>query len=140
MVALVSVLVVVFLFLAGLHIYWARGGYWPGTDSGSLLGYVVGASPSGAMPSPAACLAVTVALSAAALIPLALIGWVRLPFVHLAAYGCAGVLLLRGLFGYVDHRFRPAILGTPFYRLNRVLYSPLCLLLGSLMLYVASQT
>lgn len=137
----------VFLFLAGLHVYWARGGFWPGTDARSFLEHVVGASPSGATPSPAACLAVAFLLSVAACIPLVLVGWLRLPYatlpiantplVQLAAYVCGGVLLLRGLFGYVDHRVRPAIRKTPFFRLNRVLYSPLCLLIGSAMLYLS---
>lgn len=142
MVVIALLLTSVFLFLAGLHVYWARGGFWPGTDAQSFLGHVVGASPSGAPPGPAACLAVAVLLSIAACIPLALLGWVslplaQLPLAHIAAYACGGVLLLRGLFGYVDHRVRPAILKTPFFRLNRVLYSPLCLLLGSLMLYLS---
>ncbi|MFT5358980.1 MAG: hypothetical protein ACI9KE_006222 [Polyangiales bacterium] len=134
----------VFGFLAGLHVYWARGGLWPGTDPRSLLEHVVGASPSAETPSPAACLVVAGLLSVAACLPLALLGWVPMPmqlaeWVGLAAYGCAGVLLLRGLYGYVDHRVRPATLETPFFRLNRVLYSPLCLLLGGLMLYLSSS-
>ncbi|MFK7999091.1 MAG: DUF3995 domain-containing protein [Polyangiales bacterium] len=147
MVVLALLLSGVFLFLAGLHVYWARGGFWPGTDAQSFLEHVVGSSPSGATPSPAACLAVAFLLSIAACLPLALVGWVQLPFLSLliagvplvlmAGYVCGGVLLLRGLFGYVDHRVRPAIRKTPFFRLNRVLYSPLCLLIGSAMLYLS---
>lgn len=147
MVVLALLLSGVFFFLAALHVYWARGGFWPGTDAKSFLEHVVGSSPSGGTPSPAACLAVAFLLSVAACLPLALVGWVRLPFaglsiasvplVQMAACVCGGVLLLRGLFGYVDHRVRPAILKTPFFRLNRVLYSPLCLLLGSVMLYLS---
>ncbi len=137
MVVIALLLSVTFFYLAGLHVYWARGGYWPGTDTQSLLARVVGVSPSGTMPGPAACLVVTTLLSVAALIPLALLGWVPLPWPLIAAYGCAAVLILRGVLGYVDHLLRPGIVETPFFRLNRWLYSPLCLLLGSSMLYLA---
>lgn len=43
-------------------------------------------------------------------------------------WGAALVFLLRGVAGYAPAIFRYAE-GTPFHRLNRVLYSPICLTL-----------
>jgi len=137
MILIALFLVLVFLALAGLHVYWACGGLWPGKDPQSFLEYVVGASPSGRMPGAVACLVVAVVLSIAALLPMALLDWVSIPFSRLAGYLCATVFLLRGVYGYADHLVRPATRGTSFFRLNRVLYSPLCLLLGGLMLYLS---
>jgi hypothetical protein len=43
------------------------------------------------------------------------------------------VLVLRGLEGFVDVRLRPATVGSPFARLNVLIYSPLCLVLALLL-------
>lgn len=42
----------------------------------------------------------------------------------------AGLLVLRGLEGFVDTRLRPETVGGEFARLNVRLYSPLCLVLA----------
>jgi len=72
----------------------------------------------------------------ATLLPLNAVGWIPLPLtpelVGLFLWVLVGVLVARGLYGYVDHRFRPGIIDTPFMQLNRRYYSPLCLLLAGL--------
>ena len=42
----------------------------------------------------------------------------------------ACIFLLRGTLGFVEARFRPGIVGTPYQRLSRWIYSPLSLWLG----------
>lgn len=121
--------------IAVLHLYWALGGRWPGHDDGSLVATVVGEPPDKALPSPAACLAVMLALLVATALPLAARGWIQLPGPHwllsAGVFGLAGVLALRGLGGYLERRLRPVVIGLPYDRLNRWLYSPLCLVLAT---------
>jgi SAM-dependent methyltransferase len=130
--------------LAALHVYWGMGGHWPGTDEESLVATVVGdpralGQAAGSMPGPVACFAVAglLAIAAASALTASLVipGPARLA--QWAAWGAAGVLALRGVGGYFDGWLRPATRETPFYRLNRSLYSPLCIAL-SVLLFVAS--
>ncbi len=123
----------ILLFLAGLHIYWGRGGYWPAKSESGLLATVVGTSPTGRMPGAMACFAVTAFLAFAAAIPLAAQGLFPLPGAHIALYTLAGVFALRGVGGYFDRFLRPETVGLPYDRLNRVVYSPLCLVLAALL-------
>ncbi|MEW5854033.1 MAG: DUF3995 domain-containing protein, partial [Myxococcota bacterium] len=51
--------------VAALHVYWAAGGKWPGTDDESLARTVVGGPPGMRAPGPAACLAVALVLAVA---------------------------------------------------------------------------
>jgi hypothetical protein len=131
-----------FLAIAGLHAYWALGGFWPGRDADSLARTVVGGRPGMRGPGPAATWAVVIVLLGAAVTALAAGGLVALPipgaWVHGAARLGALVLLLRGLEGFVDARLRPDTVGSPFARLNVVLYSPLCLAL-SLLTWAAAR-
>ena len=127
----------VLALIAGIHLYWAAGGRWPGRDERSLAETVVGTTPGGRMPGPAACVAVAELFSAAGLLPLVASGLLPLPLparlVHLGLGGAALVFGLRGVFGFFDHLLRPGIVGLPFHRLNRRLYSPLCLALAALL-------
>jgi hypothetical protein len=121
--------------VAGLHVYWALGGKWPGTDDDSLAHTVVGGPPGMRMPGPVACLGVAVLLAAATALVVGAAGLVALPLpgwlVRLGAYGVAAVLLLRGAFGFAEKRLRPEIRGSRYARLNVTVYSPLCLALGA---------
>ncbi|MEO0322452.1 MAG: DUF3995 domain-containing protein [Myxococcota bacterium] len=133
--ALVSAAVLV--ALAVLHLYWARGGRWPGTDEASLARTVVGVPGADRMPGPLACVAVALALAVAATLPLAAQGLVGVPIpaggVRVLTWLAAGVFALRGLGGFFEARFRGGPPVEPFHRLNRQLYSPLCLVLAALL-------
>lgn len=124
----------IYLALAALHAYWARGGVWPGTDPDSLNRMVVGGPPVMRGPGPALTWVVTAILIGAATIVLARAGIIALPVPHgwIRAAGLVGasVLVLRGLEGFVDTRLRPDTKDSPFARLNVRLYSPLCLVLA----------
>jgi hypothetical protein len=122
--------------IALLHAYWALGGFWPGRDPESLARTVVGGPPGLRFPGPGATWAVVVVLAGAAVTVLAAAGLVALPvpapWIRTAALAGAAILLVRGLEGFVDTRLRPDTVGSPFARLNRLVYSPLCLLLAAL--------
>ena len=125
------------LVLALLHAYWGLGGTWPGTTPETLATQVYG-DPPGTPPPPAvACYVVTgllalaawLVLTAASVLPT--LG-LSIRLVRLGAFSVASVLLLRGGLGYV--LLRPTSENPTFARLNRMIYSPLCLILGALIL------
>jgi hypothetical protein len=121
--------------LAGLHIYWGVGGFWPGTDETSLVEHVVGRTPDMKAPSFVACISVATALIAVVGIIMLRLngGWVPYPWSFVPSIGlfvAAAVFVLRGVAG-----FAPPVTdyakGTPFYDLNLILYSPLCIVIGA---------
>lgn len=115
------------LALAGIHLYWAFGGRWPGHDEASLVEHVVGRTRGMRAPSPLSGVAVAVALATggvlvlATLAPTAWDGWLKA-----ARWVLLAVFAGRGLATYVPPVFRYAE-GTPFATLNRRAYGPLCL-------------
>ena len=127
-------LIAVLVAIGLLHLAWAFGLRWPARDEASLVALVVGRTRGGRMPSLAKGVLVAGAiLSGAALV--ALVGAPDLPpglaILVIAAYWLFGlVFVLRGLAGYVPAVWRYAE-GTPFHRLNRLYYSPLCLLIAA---------
>jgi hypothetical protein len=127
---------IVFFLIAALHGYWALGGVWPGRDAESLARTVVGGPPGMAFPGRAATWAVVAVLLTGAMTALAAGGLIvtSLPMrvVRSLALVGAAVLLVRGVEGFFDVRLRPETAGSPFVRLNVVLYSPLCLVLAVL--------
>jgi hypothetical protein len=114
--------------LAGIHLYWAFGGRWPGNDEASLVAQVVGRTRGMRAPGLVASLAVALALAAGGLLVAATLlpptPWDRLAW--LGRWGLGAVFLGRGLATYVPPIFRYAE-GTPFAALNRRAYGPLCL-------------
>jgi hypothetical protein len=100
-----------FLAIAGVHGYWALGGLWPGHDRDSLSRTVVGGPPRMRGPSSAATWGVAVILVGAAVAVLGTAGLVTVPVEpwlnRAAVLGGAGVLLVRGLEGFLDTRLRP---------------------------------
>lgn len=132
----------VLVAIALLHIHWGVGGIWPAPSGEALLETVVGERSRGprkrSMPGVAACFIVAALLLVAGALPL----MVRdlLPVVvpaSLASFGlwmATGVLALRGLGGFFERRLRPGIVGLRYDRLNRVFYSPLCLVLATLLI------
>lgn len=135
------IVAVVCAAVALLHLSWALGGRWPGTDDASLFDTVVGgplappgmSARGGAMPGPLACVVVAVLLACAGACVVACVVVDAVVFV-VAACAVAVVFLARGVGGFFDHWLRPAIRGTRYERLNRALYSPLCLALAALTL------
>ncbi len=117
----------IFIFLAALHVHWAFGGHWPAKDGRGLARLVVGGQDR--MPGPAACALVALALlvpAFALLIPKVL----PTLLAQGAVWATALVLLLRGLGGFFEARFRPAIQEDPYAHWNQRIYSPFCLILS----------
>lgn len=119
--------------LAALHLYWGRGGLWPGEDETSLARMVVGAPDIRRMPSSVACYRVAMFLFLVGQWPLMMTG--RLPLFFpasllvLGAYIIAAVFLARGVAAYLP-QFRRYFPEEPFATLDRRRYGPLCLLIG----------
>ena len=126
-------LILVLLALAGLHLYWGLGGFWPGHDAPSLVATVVGSHARRA-PGFVECAAVAFALAAAASIVFMRQGRIQYGLPALIVYGGYTVLILvfagRGLATYLTPFFDYAR-DTPFFDLNRQLYSPLCLAIAA---------
>jgi len=125
--------IVALVLLAALHFYWGVGGRWPGHDDRSLVEMVIGRTRNMKAPDFWTCLFVTLALLSAALLVALYVGMIDLSLSRWAdlvvalGYCTAGaVFFARGVAGFIPAVFRYAE-GTPFARLNRLFYSPLCL-------------
>jgi hypothetical protein len=122
------------LAIAGLHVVWATGSSWPLRDSSMLTDAVVG-NEGGVVPSPAACLAVAGLLGTAA----ALVDGRprRMPAIgRIGSAGVVATLATRGGFGLAGRTdaLVPGSSSERFRRLDRRVYSPLCLSLAALAL------
>lgn len=133
-------LFVIFLFIAGIHIYWAFGGKWGSdsvvpvkTDDTKLM-------MPGLVPTLTVALGLLVfgffVLAKSGLILFLLPDWLH-------AYGLyiiAGIFLIRamGEFRYVG--FFKKIKHTRFARNDTKFYSPLCLVIGILAIVLAVYT
>lgn len=118
----------VLFLLAAVHLYWGLGGRWPGHDETSMVEHVVGRTRGMKAPGLVASAAVALALAiggglvlASAFPPTPLEPWLQA-----ARWVLFLVFAGRGLATYVPPVFRYAE-GTPFWRLNRRAYGPLCL-------------
>ena len=120
--------------LGGLHVYWGRGGLWPAENELGLARQVVGTPGIREMPGVKACYTVAGLLFFAGFWPLATVGLLPAPLpgelMLLAGYGLAAIFLARGAAAYLApfRRFFPE---EPFATLDRRLYGPLCLLIGT---------
>jgi hypothetical protein len=115
--------------LAGLHVAWGRGSSFPFPDHDSLTDAVVGRT---SVPPPVACFAVAGALATAA----ALVADVPpLPRIiqRLGVTGVAAVLATRAGLGFAGRSdlVSPGSASTRFRRMDRRVYSPLCLALAA---------
>lgn len=118
----------VVLAIAALHLSWAFGSDWP-TPKGELAAYV---TPGTRRPGAALTVAVAAAIGLAGLIVLAFRAPLIWPWNMLSATAYFGVLLVflaRGVAGYFPALWRTAE-ARPFFRLNRIYYSPLCLMIA----------
>ena len=123
-----------------IHTAWAFGVTWPAKDRQTLVDAVLGAEGARNMPSPALTLAVAagmlaaggIALWGADVVDFPLPEWMR----TLGLAVVALIFLLRGVVSYLPIAL-PEV--QPFYRLNRLYYSPLILMIsvGYLVLLVA---
>lgn len=134
MIVLAFALSAILIVITSLHVYWGIGGIWPGTDAASCARAVVGVKGVQEMPTPFACFAVAACLVLATLWPLALMGVFATPFPQGGLAGAAVLIAMiflgRGLLGFTPwwRRLTPE---QPFTRLDRLFYSPLCLLIGA---------
>jgi len=135
MMLLSSAVALALLAIALLHAYWGVGGLWPGSDRADLARRVAGfRDGAGSTQSPVACLLVAAALCFCAVVALVLGGMVASPFPFFilgpAALFITIVFIGRGVAGYTPawRRLTPV---EPFARLDRLYYSPLCLLIGA---------
>lgn len=125
MTALVSVLTVVLLAVAALHILWGIGFWWPIRQEARLVAAVVGLQGTDRMPGAVPCALVAVALMASA-------WWLWLPLGLLRQAGLgviAAVFLLRGALP-LTALWRRATPQQPFARLDRQVYGPVCVGVG----------
>lgn len=106
--------------VGALHAIWATGSAWPLRDKRQLTDSVSG-RPGDDPPSPAACLGVAGLLAAAA----GLVGGRPRRSPRVSRIGSAGVVATLTARGSESQRFR---------RLDRRIYSPLCLTLAALAL------
>ena len=142
MTALALILSFVLATLATVHVYWALGGVWPGTDQRSLARAVAGFRDVDMMPSAAACFAVAACLVLATLWSAALAGLFASPFPR-AGLVAGGIMLgllflVRGIAGYLPawRRLTPV---QPFASNDVRYFSPLCLMLGTGFLVLAIE-
>lgn len=117
------------LAIGALHLSWGRGSTFPFSERDDLNESVIGRSTT---PSPGACHAVAGALTVAA----ALVADVpRLPrsLQRLGVSGVALVLASRAALGFAGRTdlASPGSVSSRFRRLDRRLYSPLCLALAA---------
>ncbi|MFH1517004.1 MAG: DUF3995 domain-containing protein [Pseudomonadota bacterium] len=129
-----SILLSAVLGITGLvHLAWAFGSTFPYANEQALARAVVGRRGITRMPSTAASAFVALCLFGASLWALLLGRLVEAPVSDwLIAPGglvLAAVFLLRGVIGILP-TFEQALPEQPFLRLNRLFYSPLCLLIG----------
>lgn len=118
----------VILAIALLHLSWAFGSDWP-TPKGQLAVYVTAGTRR---PGAVITVAVAAAIALASVIVLVLRAPLAWPWNMLSSAAYFGVMLVflaRGMAGYFPALWR-ACEGRPFHRLNRIYYSPFCLVIA----------
>jgi Protein of unknown function (DUF3995) len=117
--------------LAGMHAAWGAGSAWPLPDREALADAVIGAAE---VPPPAACFAVSAALAAAGALVAGWPGGSRPASRRLGTAAVVGVLAGRGALGLAGRTrlVSPTSTSARFARLDRRVYSPLCLALAGL--------
>jgi hypothetical protein len=127
-------LTMVVAVIAALHAHWGRGGTWPAASAERLAKSAVGTPGITRMPSPRSCFVVAALLAAVATWPLFAVDLLPTAWPHwltlLAGAGIAAVFVGRGVAGYTA-AWRRRFSEQPFATLDRLAYSPLCLVLGA---------
>jgi hypothetical protein len=124
----------ILLAICVLHALWAVGSHFPAPDEAALARMVTGFPGSDRMPPRAASFGVALATLAAGLFGLALAGIQPFPLPFwlglLGGIALSVVFLGRGFITYT-RGWRKLTPEQPFAKLDRQLYGPLCLLLGT---------
>jgi Protein of unknown function (DUF3995) len=129
--------------VALLHAYSAMGGLWPGRSEADLIASVIGDKRRRRMPHATLTWLVALLIGIAAVWPLLLRMRSASPLPGSLVSGIGAALALvflaRGGAGYLP-AWRRAHSLDPFARLDRSLYSPLCLLVGAGFLYLVFRS
>lgn len=122
---------VVLSILAAIHVIWAFGSPWPVKTQQELVALVVGMPAGKPFPGKLATMGVGMMLgvSGCVLIYTSLLG-IQTNMLNTGLWSLACVFCLRGLVGYLDTLLRPWTKSLPFRYWNRVLYSPISLMMG----------
>lgn len=135
---LASLLALVLLAIAALHLAWGMGLPWPGADEAQRVATVIGIRGQAHMPPFGSCAVVATALASIAAMAVL---HVHAPSLmsQLTVAAAALVFLGRGIAPWLPawRRFTPQ---QPFARLDRILYGPLCLVLGAGLTVIALGT
>lgn len=120
--------------IAAVHFLWAAGGVWPCSDEQNLARTVVGTRGIDQMPARWTSAAIGAVLLFAALWALFLrqvlpISPPRL-VILIGGMALAYIFVLRGVLGILPS-FERVAPEQPFVRLNRLVYSPLSLIIGA---------
>ncbi len=133
-------LFIILTTIAGIHIAWTRGIYWPAEDERSLVNMVVGRADMARMPPHKLTYGVAAALILGGVTALALgmepAGLFGSAIAYLGA-GFCGIFFLRGLLGYLPPwRSRHPV--EPFATLDKMFYSPACILIAEALFTLVS--
>ena len=114
--------------LSFLLFQWSRGSHWPEASEEALARAVIGDGRR-RMPPPFACVALSAVLALVALWPLCVVAGVTDMPVPQTSVTIGGVLVARGMAGFVP-RWREFFSDEPFATRDKRYYSPLCIVLG----------
>ncbi len=118
---------VVMIYVAFVHIYWLRGGIWPGESYQDLVDKVLGSGKK--LPSSYMFLVVIVMFLLMAIFPMLVYfgvnfgGYEKMVFLLLAV-----LFLIRSLYMFLP--FMRNKVTKPFLELNKKIYAPVCFLLS----------
>lgn len=125
--------------LCVLHVYWALGGRWPGTDDASFARRVLGDTTT--LPPTWATWVVAMVLGCCAAVVAATVPgiarWVPRRPIQVALWCAAAGFALRALSGLTSIPPVSRGTGVPYYTLDLTIYSPLCLLISVLIALAA---
>jgi hypothetical protein len=132
---LAILLCILTFIIAAIHIAWAFGSTWPVRSREDLVELVVGQTREHPFPSRNACLAVALCfVLVTGFFGHAASSHSESAWSELGTYIIASVFVVRGLGGFAERFLRPSVRNLPYDHWNRVLYSPLCLVLAALTL------
>ncbi|MCB1050099.1 MAG: DUF3995 domain-containing protein [Acidobacteria bacterium] len=122
----------IFLAIAWLHWLWAKGSTWPARSREKLTQLVVGTQVGKGFPSRSATLFVAITLLGFAVWLILRLRYPLLIKEPWDLFGLALIFALRGFGGFFEFWIRPSTQTVAYGHYNRVLYSPLCIALASL--------